>query len=1131
MRWSILLFIALVLTISSSTSYLAVNHVAVENQENKVERMTIALVNEDQGSSFEGEQIDFGSQFVKNVTKDTNHEWYVVSRGVAENGLTSNNYNMMIVIPNDFSQKALTINEEVPEKVMLTYKVNATGDNAIKEKAETAATVILEDFNKRIIDVYFASIIGKLQDAQDNISTVIKKGEMLAGTYESNIHNPLANYTNQFKSIHSYTNESKGSFENFQGILESFKSRINSSKEQNVAYQNQFSNFMKLQEDNKALPSVFTQNLTQFNQTMSTDDVMKQLARLETTNTALHNQFQSIEGQSTLLSKANALQVYIQDVNGKIIDYDTDLTAKLEGDVQAKIKEKLMAHLTNKSGKDQDNNDAKDLYLYTFFQQPSDTVNRKVESLINKLPSMSVEEIEQLDLLEDTKNELKNVMLVAAKYNEENDHQYQGGNKTPLAETIEKVKASLTKDGISFTDSDKVGKMESEQTFTLNIPKGFYLPKDKESLKIDGKDYTAEYIQKGSVTLPAREEGNINVQVHLQLEEGNKDVDIFNPVNWQWTLKHHNEKTTVTEDGGTEKPTDPPTDPLPPPDKPDTATKNIHAVDKPEDPSSGNGSDPTPPTDPTPPDNGNGTDKPTDPTPPDNGDGTDKPTDPTPPKNKETLIERTNDYLKHTKTEDLHPNTTNVFVKDAIKTVKSYQQLSSLLNLYYGLDMENADLQAKLAEGTLQEIATEDSLYYMFNKQSIVDAVSTYVASEITAEVTEELNTLKTKVTEYLKLVEQVNADSGELTTILTKAISDANEQNTHVTKLLGDLKTWRDTSMKLLEEQGKINIERQNEQQKTIELDSGFKTLLAEAERLSADSENTELSADQVYETFERINTEADKIQLSGENVVSEASNLLTEFDTKMFDDKNFAKNFTQILANSRIGDEQNEHLYEFLSNPVQKKNDGTIVGGDLFTPYLIVIVCFIVALFTAYVTASQGKKHRQKNDFEEEQSIAFKNLPVTAVTACIAIVEGVIIGAISGRLLEFQHAKYLMFIGMITLIMLAFVLVSTYLLRQIKMVGMFVILIFLSIYLFLTDAVGVHIDKSSYLAKIREFSPLHFTEGFLYSFISDEKNWHIAAFVFAILSVVAFVANLFVIKFKKEGEGTNDETKEQVG
>ena len=101
-----------------------------------------------------------------------------MSRGVAESGLKNNNYNMMIVIPNDFSRKAVAIDSELPEKLTLNYKVNATGNKDLKAEAENTASAILEDFNKQIIDVYFASVIGKLQGAQDNIGKIIEKGSI-----------------------------------------------------------------------------------------------------------------------------------------------------------------------------------------------------------------------------------------------------------------------------------------------------------------------------------------------------------------------------------------------------------------------------------------------------------------------------------------------------------------------------------------------------------------------------------------------------------------------------------------------------------------------------------------------------------------------------------------------------------------------------------------------------------------------------------------------------------------------------------------------------------------------------------------------------------------------------------------
>src|SRR5690625_4264376 len=125
--------------------------------------MSNALVNDDKSAIFSDQRIIFCDQFSDSINKDSKHDWYVVSRGVAESGVDRNVYDMMIIIPNDFSEKSLSIHLENPEPVALHYKINATGHENVRAEAEKTAGKILNDFNTRLIDVYFASIIGNLQ--------------------------------------------------------------------------------------------------------------------------------------------------------------------------------------------------------------------------------------------------------------------------------------------------------------------------------------------------------------------------------------------------------------------------------------------------------------------------------------------------------------------------------------------------------------------------------------------------------------------------------------------------------------------------------------------------------------------------------------------------------------------------------------------------------------------------------------------------------------------------------------------------------------------------------------------------------------------------------------------------------
>ncbi|PEB39296.1 type VII secretion protein EsaA [Bacillus pseudomycoides] len=1159
------MFIILALVFATGTSYLALNKKLKKEDEKSTPKMTVALVNEDQGTVFEGNKIAFGDQFIKNINKDNNQQWYVVSRGVAENGLKNNNYNMMIVIPNDFSRKAVSIHAEAPEKLTLSYKVNATGNKELKTEAEKTAASILEDFNRRIIDVYFASIIGKLQAAQDNIGTIVDKEQAHMKVYKTDVHNPLANYTQQFKTVQDYTGVSVNSFKGFEGVLQRFGQTIDEGAKSNATYLGGFDNLQNLQTGNNLLANNFSNQLNQFNSDLSTNDVLKQLSALESANKVIASHFNDSDKQSNALTDSTAIQQYLTDVTNKMKSYDEELADKLKKNIQETINEKLKAKLSG--------NNTKEIYLNTLMQQPDNQINEQIKSLINKLASMDIEEIDRLTLPDETKTQLKNVVKVSEKYGEENNIRYEGPNDIPLENTIKNIKKGLATDGIIFEDKEKVAKMDGEQTFNLQLPEGFELYSSTEALMINGQDYTADYLSNGSVKLPSREEGELSVGVRVKLSDENAKIDVFTPVTWKWNLAHTHEKTPTET-----KPVDPPTE-----GQETTGENNkqsnqvvkltnrtktpVHSIKQLTDSKTGSetkepnkdgnknpGGGTTEPgggttnpgggtTEP-----GGGTTNPgggttnpgggtTEP-----GGGTTNPgggttnpgggtTNPGEGNKEVETIERTNDHIVHQKMEVLSPASSEGLIKDAVNTVKNYEELSGLYELYYGLDMKTEDLSGKLEKQALKDLATSKSLYYMLNKQNVLDIITGLVSSEIQAEVTSEMNQVKQKINDLQLLAKNVNQNSDRLAETLKQTSEQANVMNTNLTEYLNGAMKWREGSLKLMEEQRTIVSSREGEQTAILALDTGLKSLVTQSQSLAESSKGTLLASDEVYKTFDQINNQAKEIQDSGVTMVSKADTLLNDLTDKVSDDKSFAKNFSTVLANSRVGERQNEQLYKFLANPVLKQNDGVITAGNAFTPYLIVLVCFIVSLFTSYAIANQERKRHQQDDFEEKSSILDMNLPITAITFGIAIVEGVIIGIIAGKLLEFSGNQRLIWIAFITITMMAFVFVSTYLLRQAKMIGMFILLTSLSLYLFLTEAVGVKVTKTSYLGKLREFSPLQYIEDFLNNFISGKNDGHVTFAVLLVIAIVGFIINLFVWHKRWEEKIDDDETMHTAG
>ncbi|MED2075666.1 type VII secretion protein EsaA [Bacillus thuringiensis] len=1133
-KWSILLFIILALVLSTGVSYLALNQNVKKANENTTPKMTVALVNEDQGTVFEGNKIAFGDQFVKNVNKNTKQEWYVVSRGVAENGLKNNNYNMMIVIPNDFSRKAVAIDSEIPEKLTLNYKVNATGNKDLKAEAENTASVILEDFNKQIIDVYFASIIGKLQGAQDNIGKIIEKGNVQTTMYKKDIHSPLANYTNQFKTVQDYTGVSVNSFKGFQDVLKGFGQALDEGNKSNSTYLDGFNNFQKMQTDNNLLANNFTNQFNQYMNDMNTGDALKQLSALESANKSISNQFTFSEKEPNILTDASAVQKYLADVKKQVSEYDTELAGKLESDIQETVIKKLKQSMSN-DGK-------QEIFINTLMKQPDARIKKQIENLIAKLPSLNMEEIGQSDLPDATKLQLQNVIQFTKKYNKENNFYYDPVNKISLGNAIKEVKDRLYTERITFSDTAKVIKMESPQILKIKIPEEFKLDGSTEALYIDDVDRTSDFLQSeaGEITIAPRNEGDIKIDLHVKLKDPNINIDVFSPVMWQWELSgtHTKETSPEKEEPNKEEP-----------NKEDkgTQTENskvenvvhksqygimplVHNAKKPiikkmenttgnNEGSQGGG---------TGKDNGTGGN-------PGGGTGTDNGTGGNPGGGTGTdngkVIESTTNQVIHQKTEKIPDITSSVLIKEAVDTVESYQGLMSLYEMYYGIDLRTKDVGPKLEEGSLDAIATDQSLYYVLNKQSLIDLISNLVSSSITTEIKQDMSGLKQKINSYQQSITSADQNSMLLAEKLNGTTQQATSMNENLGEYVKGLAKWRENSLKLVEEQQVVTTNHAGEQTAVLSLDSGIKSLMMQSQSLVESSKHSLATSDDVYKTFDQINGQAKEIQDSGTTIVSKADLLLNDFTKKMEDDKSFSKNFTKILANSRIGDRQNEMLYDFLASPVQKQNDGVIVAGNAFTPYLIVLTCFIVALFTAYAIANQEKKRMQSDHFEEKFSLIDMNVPTTVVAFGISIVEGISIGIISGRLLKFGQDQSLLWIAFITFIMMAFVLVSTYLLRQIKMVGMFILLVFLSMYLFLTEAVGSKVDQMSSVGKIRQFSPLQYIESFLNDFISGKDTGKVIFVVLFVIAIIGLVSNLFVWHKKWEEKEVNDQTMEHSG
>ncbi|MCM3225150.1 type VII secretion protein EsaA [Terribacillus saccharophilus] len=1172
-RW--ILFLVLIVLLASGLSYLTLHQETTKTAEQpKTQNMSVALVNEDQGSTFNGTDLAFGDAFVSSVSENENHEWFVVSRGVAESGLKNNTYDMMIVIPNDFSEKSLNITAEAPEQVVLQYKINASENPRLKEEAEKTASDILNDFNRRVIDVYFASIIGNLQNAQDSIGQMVNRQAAYTNSYNSNVFQPLSGYTDQFGMVRENTEVSKDSFTSFGELLASYEEQLVDETQLGEGFVSNLDDVMNLKETNNTDLVNFQDQMNQFSQGLTAGEVDQRLDQLAATNEAINRQFAASQqgvvdtvmarpatslNTTNIYSGSVSLQQQLQDSSERVAALQQDIDAYLtESNEQfrAKVGERIRSTIEEELDEDQM------LNINKLFEDPNQVARNRINRAIGELPSLNTEDFQGVGLPDSTVNEITNVIRMTEKYRENKGVSIDRNPSTILKDEFDRLNEKL-REGIQLTDTVNIPENKKEgQLFRLQVPEGFTIKHLGIQLPGEAEQGFTDAIKNGEVKLPANREGEFKVNLTLRKDEGS--FDVYKPINWSWTLEQkdlgdvdkpddlaykatngnllatiqvkNNGNQSAEEDAVTEE--DTPVEDLPSkngendqsspdegnePNEDETETPVTPPEnDQDENPGDGGTGQPSEPGEDEEP--GDSEEQP----------GTDKPDEDDEEKDEPEKLYIKDNIIQHrisTPIEDLD-NTTETLIRTVTNSISAYQELGSLYESYYGFGLHG--LPDNFGSASLNDLATNNSLFYLFNKKDIKDLLADYMTGQITGSVTEQLQTpaeaFRQQVGDYQSRVQQAIADADTLTGQVAATTEQAAVLNDNVNQTLEDVTAWRDQVLALLEGQTEIQTNAQGEQEAVLTLGSEFQPLLMSSQSLAEQAQSNTNTADQVYETFDNIDTQAREIEQSGTGLVSDAETLASNLTDKLSDDQNFTENFTEVLANSRVGDRQNENLYDFLSNPVQTSNEGTIAAQSetVFTPYYLVLISFIVVLFTAYVISTLHMRRKQDDQFASDTSLMVQHAPITIITAGIGLLEGIVIGIVSSYYLPIDDLNKLQLTAVMALLITAMLLIATYLLRQMKMIGMFILLAIFSLYLFFTDAIGT---ASTAFPTIEKFSPLQYMETFMLRIVEGSVNYVVAIFTLIIAAAIGVLANLLVISQSDKGVDNADDNQTEAG
>ena len=129
-----------------------------------LDRLPVAVVNEDKGANFEGENLKLGNDLVDKLKENDKFDFHFVDKEKGYKGLEREKYYMLVEIPQNFSKNATTLMNDKPKKLTLKYVPNQGYNFISSQIGESAMKDIKASLAKEVTKTYAETIFDKIKE-------------------------------------------------------------------------------------------------------------------------------------------------------------------------------------------------------------------------------------------------------------------------------------------------------------------------------------------------------------------------------------------------------------------------------------------------------------------------------------------------------------------------------------------------------------------------------------------------------------------------------------------------------------------------------------------------------------------------------------------------------------------------------------------------------------------------------------------------------------------------------------------------------------------------------------------------------------------------------------------------------
>ena len=136
----------------------------------KLNQIPVAVVNDDQPVTVNGQRVAAGDLFVAELKKDPIFDWHFVDDAEAARGVHDTRYYFTISVPSDFSRKLASGASGTPERAGMLITLDDANGYIVGKMAQTVQSELQNKISAAAVSAYFESVFGNLQRLRDGIT-------------------------------------------------------------------------------------------------------------------------------------------------------------------------------------------------------------------------------------------------------------------------------------------------------------------------------------------------------------------------------------------------------------------------------------------------------------------------------------------------------------------------------------------------------------------------------------------------------------------------------------------------------------------------------------------------------------------------------------------------------------------------------------------------------------------------------------------------------------------------------------------------------------------------------------------------------------------------------------------------